>query len=83
LVSGVFELLGAAGMLNLRLRRASGVGLFLLTLAVTPANIYMWQHSDRFQIPRWTLEARLIFQMVLLALIIWGTWPRARLRRAS
>jgi uncharacterized membrane protein len=41
LVSGVFELLGAAGLLIPATRRAAGVGLFLLTIAVTPANVYM------------------------------------------
>jgi uncharacterized membrane protein len=83
LVSGVFELLGAAGMLIPRSRRAAGIGLFLLTLAVTPANVYMLQYPDRFQIPAWVLEIRLIFQMLLLALILWSTWPPSRLRRTA
>src|SRR6202451_4519183 len=34
LVSGVFELLGAVGILIHATRRAAGVGLFLLTIAV-------------------------------------------------
>src|SRR5580704_18915303 len=41
LVSGVFELLGAVGILIPITRRAAGIGLFLLTIAVTPANVYM------------------------------------------
>ena len=36
LVSGVFEVLGAAGLLWRPTRWAAGVGLFLLTIAVTP-----------------------------------------------
>ncbi len=79
LVSGVFELLGAAGMLIPTARRAAGIGLFLLTLAVTPANVFMLQNSDRFQIPPWVLAMRLIVQLLLLALILWSTFPRARL----
>lgn len=70
LVSGVFELLGAAGLLIPRFRFAAGLGLILLTLAVTPANVYMLQHSELFpQIPYWALIARLPFQVALLAMI--------------
>jgi uncharacterized membrane protein len=77
LVSGVFELLGAVGILIPATRRAAGIGLFLLTLAVTPANVYMLQHAELFNVPRWALIVRLPFQLVLLALILWSTWtPR-------
>jgi uncharacterized membrane protein len=73
MVSGVFELLGAAGLLLKPTRRMAGVGLLLLTLAVTPANVYMLQRSDLFHFPYWLLVARLVFQVVLLALIAWST----------
>jgi uncharacterized membrane protein len=78
LVSGVFELLGAIGILIPVTRRAAGVGLFLLTLAVTPANVYMLQHAELFDPPRWALIVRLPFQGALLALIIWSTWSAPR-----
>jgi uncharacterized membrane protein len=74
LISGVFELLGAVGILIPATRRAAGIGLFLLTIAVTPANVYMLQHADLFNVPRWALIARLPFQAALLALILWSTW---------
>jgi uncharacterized membrane protein len=78
LVSGVFELLGAVGLLWGRTRRAAGIGLFLLTLAVTPANVYMLQHPALFGVPYWLLLARLPVQVALLALIAWSTaTPRA------
>jgi uncharacterized membrane protein len=77
LISGVFELLGAVGILIPRTRRAAGIGLFLLTIAVTPANVYMLQHAELFNVPRWALIVRLPFQAVLLALIIWSTWYSA------
>jgi uncharacterized membrane protein len=73
LVSGVFELLGAVGILIPRTRRAAGIGLFLLTIAVTPANVYMLQQAELFNVPRWALIVRLPFQVALLALILWST----------
>jgi uncharacterized membrane protein len=77
LISGVFELLGAVGILIPATRRAAGIGLFFLTIAVTPANVYMLQHAEQFSVPRWALIVRLPFQIVLLALILWSTWtPR-------
>jgi uncharacterized membrane protein len=76
LISGVFELLGAIGILIPFTRRAAGIGLFLLTIAVTPANVYMLQHAELFNVPRWALIVRLPFQALLLALILWSTWTR-------
>jgi uncharacterized membrane protein len=76
LISGVFELLGAVGILIPMTRRAAGIGLFLLTIAVTPANVYMLQHAELFHVPRWALIVRLPFQALLLALILWSTWTR-------
>jgi uncharacterized membrane protein len=78
LISGVFELLGAAGILIPATRRAAGIGLFILTIAVTPANVYMLQHAELFNVPRWALVVRLPFQVALLALIFWCTRTRAR-----
>lgn len=75
LASGVFELLGAAGLLWHRSRRAAGIGLFLLTIAVTPAHIYMLQRPDLFDGAPWLLWLRLPVQAGLLALILWSTAP--------
>ena len=71
--SGVFELLGAAGLLFPSTRRMAGWGLFLLTLAVTPANVYMLQRHELFAVPVWVLVVRLPVQLALLALILWST----------
>lgn len=77
LVSGVAELLGAAGILIPRLRKAAGIGLFLLTVAVTPVHIHMLQHPELFHVPLWALWLRLPIQLALLWLIQWSTWrPR-------
>ncbi|MCG2591500.1 DoxX family protein [Ramlibacter sp. XY19] len=70
LVTGVFELAGAAGLLLPRTRRWAAWGLFALTVAVTPANVYMLQHAERFPgVPYWALVARLPLQVLLLVLI--------------
>jgi uncharacterized membrane protein len=83
-VTGVFELLGAAGLLSYRTRRAAGWGLFALTIAVTPANIYMLQHADDFGVPYWLLVLRLPVQLALLVLIAWSTAPnRARVSKPT
>jgi len=79
LVSGFFELLGAVGILIPSVRKAAGVGLFLLTLAVTPVHIFMLQRPELFHVPVWALWLRLPIQVALLALILWSTWrPRRR-----
>lgn len=73
LASGVFELLGAAGLCWRRTRRAAGIGLFVLTLAVTPAHVYMLQQPELFDVPYWALVLRLPVQAALLVLILWST----------
>jgi uncharacterized membrane protein len=72
LITGVCELLGAFGLWPRSTRRAAGVGLFLLTIAVTPANIYMLQHAESFAVPFWALVWRLPLQLALLWLIAWS-----------
>jgi len=71
LVSGVCELLGAAGLLYAPTRRAALIGLFALTIAVTPCHFYMLQRPELFHVPYWALVARLPLQVALLALIAW------------
>lgn len=76
LISGVFELAGALGLLVKRTRGSAGLGLMALTVAVTPANIFMWQNPDLFPaIPYWVLAIRLPAQLALLACIWWATRP--------
>ena len=71
-ISGLFELLGAAGLLFAVTRRIAGIGLFLLSVAVTPANVYMWRHPELFPaIAPLLLMLRLWLQAVLLAVIAW------------
>ena len=71
-ISGAFELLGAIGLCIKSTRRYAGYGLMLLTIAVTPANIYMLQHAELFsEVPQWALVVRLPFQLFLIWLIWW------------
>jgi uncharacterized membrane protein len=76
LISGAFELLGAIGVLMPATRRGAGIGLFVLTIAVTPANVYMLESAESFQVPYWLLVVRLPAQVALLVLIAWSTGMR-------
>jgi uncharacterized membrane protein len=83
-ISGAFELLGAIGVAWRPTRRVAGWGLIALTLAVTPANIYMLQqHAQWPSVPYWALVLRLPLQLALIALIAWSTAPAARSTEAS
>jgi len=74
-ISGGFELLGAIGLLVRPFRKWAGYGLILLTICVTPANLYMWLHPELFpSIPVWALFLRLPVQ----AILIWVIWQSTR-----
>jgi uncharacterized membrane protein len=77
-VSGVFELLGAVGLLFTTTRRAAGVGLFALTICVTPVHFYMLQRPELFDVPYWALVLRLPLQVALLTLIAWSAIFKGR-----
>jgi uncharacterized membrane protein len=73
-ISGVFEILGALGLLFQRTRRMAGIGLFVLTVAVSPANIYMSLNPEIFpDVSEIALTVRLVIQLLLLACIWWST----------
>ena len=75
-VSGVFEILLALLLLWPAWRAQVGLGLIVLTLAVTPANIHMYLNPDQFPESSETAYLiRLIVQVLLLALIWWSTRP--------
>jgi uncharacterized membrane protein len=78
LIVGVCELLGAFGLVWAATRRMAGIGLFMLTIAVTPANIHMLQHAQQYPVPYWLLWLRLPFQAGLLWLIWWATIRRQK-----
>jgi uncharacterized membrane protein len=72
-ISGAAEILGGVGVLIPRTRNAAGTGLILLLIAVFPANLHIalngWQGMD---IPRWVLVARLPFQLLFIAWVVFS-----------
>lgn len=75
-ISGVFEILGALGLLLTATRSWAGYGLIALTIAVTPVNVHMWLNPELFpDVPETMLSVRLVIQGLLLALIWWSTRP--------
>jgi len=72
-LSGVFEILGAIGLMIPYSRRIAAMGLILLTICVTPANVFMLQHAQQFpDLPLWALAARIPLQGFLIVLIGWS-----------
>jgi uncharacterized membrane protein len=67
-ISGVAEIAGGLGLLVPRTRRAGGLGLIALLLAVWPANIFMAVEAQRFAsvAPAWVLWGRVPLQLVLI-----------------
>ncbi len=73
-VSGAAEIAGGVGLLIPALRRAAGIGLIALYIAVFPANINMAIHGlplGDAPVSPWALWLRLPFQFVFMA---WAYW---------
>jgi len=74
LLSGVFELLGAIGVLFRATQRWAGLGLVVLCIAVFPANLNMAMHPERFNgIAPMLLYLRLPLQALIILYIAWAT----------
>lgn len=79
-VTGVFELLGGAGLLIPRFRRFSAWGLAALLVAIWPANIYhaiIDRRSRRWQKSRLYHIFRIPLQVGLIAWVLWAGSPQA------
>ena len=84
LLSGVIEIAGALGLVWPATRRIAVWSLFALTLAVTPAHIFVLQQPELFpSVPYWALVLRLPLQVALLTLIAWLGWCPARLAKQA
>lgn len=78
-LSGVLEIAGGVGLLIDRTRRAAGIGLVLLLIAVWPANLQMLLNAHAADRPAWEqalLWLRLPLQLMLL---VW-VWRASRAR---
>ena len=83
-LSGVFEILGAMGLIFARTRRMAGLGLIALTILVTPANVHMWLNSELFPtVPPLALLVRLPIQLALIVCIWWATKNDKAMRGAN
>ncbi len=72
-ISGAAEIAGAIGILIPRTRRAAGLGLVLLLIAVFPANLQIALHGwPGMDIPRWVLFARLPFQLLFIGWVVYS-----------
>jgi uncharacterized membrane protein len=66
--SGAAEILGGAGVLHPRTRRAAGWWLFATLVAIFPANVNMAINADRYRsVPAPLLWLRLPLQALLIA----------------
>jgi uncharacterized membrane protein len=74
LISGFFEILGGLGLLPKATRRAAGIGLVLLYIAVFPANLYSAMYHiapGGAEISPVMLWVRLPFQLLFIAWALW------------
>lgn len=77
LISGAAEVAGGLGMAFAGTRRAAGVWLVALLVAVFPANVNMAVHPDRFHsISPALLWARLPLQGLLIGWVLWASRER-------
>jgi uncharacterized membrane protein len=76
-VSGAAEIAGGVGAQIPQTRRAAGIGLVALLLAVYPANVHMAVNPDQIDglaMPHWLLWARLPLQFPMM----WWAWRATR-----
>jgi len=77
LLSGAFEVAGGIGLLWARARRAAGIGLVLLLLAVWPANLQMTMDARAAARP--SLEQALLWlRLPLQPLLMLWIWRATR-----
>ncbi len=82
IISGIFELLGAIGILVPKTRLIAGFGLIALVVAVYPANINMAMHPEKYSdMSTAFLYGRLPFQFLFVWFIWWAIAPERAQRK--
>ncbi len=81
-LSGVLEIAGGVGLLIPRTRRAAGIGLILLLIAVWPANLQMVLNARTATAPAWH-QALLWLRLPLQLVLVWWVWRATRVRGAN
>jgi uncharacterized membrane protein len=76
-LSGVAEVLGGSGVLSRRWRRAAGLGLISLLVAVFPANVQMLLLAQRSGAPMWQ-QVLLWLRLPLQGALISWVWVVTR-----
>ena len=76
-ISGLAETAGGIGLLFPPTRRLAGIGLVLLLIAVSPANVEMLRLYRERGIPGWQ-ELLLWLRLPLQLLLIWWVWRISR-----
>jgi len=80
MISGVAEIAGAVGLMIPSTRKAAGIGLLALLVAVFPANVYVaiaGRTVDGMTSVSWLNWVRLPFQFVYIVWIYWFAVMRA------
>jgi uncharacterized membrane protein len=73
-LTGIFELLGAAGLLLPKFREPAGIGLIVLLVGMLPANVSAAQRGMTLRgKPVTKLSFRIPMQILLIALIAWAS----------
>ncbi len=80
-ISGAAEIAGGLGLLLNQTRRAAGIGLILLFIAVFPANIDMAIHRPAMIAPQ--LQPLLWIRLPFQPLLIWWAYSVSNLRSGS
>ena len=76
-ISGVAEIAGGIGAQIPQTRRAAGIALIVLLIAIFPANVHMALPPETIKglsVPRWLLWARLPLQVPMM----WHAWRATR-----
>lgn len=81
-ISGVCEIAGGLGVLTPLTRRAAGIGLIGLSIAVFPANVQMLLNDHRHHAAVWW-QVLLALRLPLQILLIYWVWTATQPRRTD